>query len=222
MKTRWLQLLAVPGLLAMIATGCKKETNVDTVSTETSSTDTATTSSTMSATDSSGTATTSTAANTGTANATTSSLSASDKEFMTKAAIGGMAEVMMGQMASTKGTDAGVKAFGNRMVTDHSKANDELKALAQSKNITLPSEIGPEEKALRDRLMKLSGPAFDQAYMKAMVSDHVTDVNEFKMESKSGKDPEVKAWAAKTLPTLEEHLKMARDANGTVGTSGRK
>ena len=69
--------------------------------------------------------------------------------------------------------------------------------------------------------MKLSGAAFDQAYMKAMVSDHVEDVNEFKTESKSGKDADVKAWAAKTLPTLEEHLKMARDTNGAVGTSGR-
>jgi len=108
------------------------------------------------------------------------------------------------------------------MADDHSKANDELKTLAQSKNITLPSEIGAEEKALRDRLMKLSGPAFDQAYMKAMVSDHFKDVNEFKVESKSGKDPEVKAWAAKTLPTLEEHLKLARSTNGAVGTSGKK
>ena len=108
------------------------------------------------------------------------------------------------------------------MVDDHSKANDELKALAQNKKITLPTEIGPEEKALRDRLVKLSGPAFDQAYMKAMLNDHLKDVGEFRMESRRGKDPDVKAWAARTLPTLEEHLKMARDANGTVGTSGTK
>jgi putative membrane protein len=108
------------------------------------------------------------------------------------------------------------------MVTDHSKANDELKTLAQNKKMTLPSDIGAEHKALRDRLMKLSGTAFDQAYMKAMVADHVKDVNEFRMESKSGKEPDVKAWAGKTLPTLEEHLKMARDTNGTVGTSGIK
>jgi putative membrane protein len=147
---------------------------------------------------------------------------AADEAFVTKAAKGGMAEVELGKLAAEKASTDAVKQFGQRMVDDHGKANDELKALAQSKNITLPSEIGPEEKALRDRLVKLSGSAFDQAYMKAMVSDHVKDVNEFRMESKSGKDPEVKAWAAKTLPTLEEHLKMARDASGAVGTSGKK
>jgi putative membrane protein len=147
---------------------------------------------------------------------------AADDTFVMKVAKGGMAEVELGKLAAEKASTDAVKKFGQRMVDDHGKANDELKTLAQGKNITLPSEIGPEEKALRDRLVKLSGPAFDQAYMKAMVSDHVKDVNEFKMEAKSGKDPEVKAWAAKTLPTLEEHLKMARDASGAVGTSGKK
>jgi putative membrane protein len=149
-------------------------------------------------------------------------LMAADDTFVTKAAKGGMAEVELGKLAADKASSDTVKKFGQRMVDDHGKANDELKTLAQSKNITLPSEIGPGEKALRDRLMKLSGPAFDRAYMKAMVDDHVKDVNEFRMESKSGKDADVKAWAAKTLPTLEEHLKMARDTNGTVGTSGKK
>jgi len=147
---------------------------------------------------------------------------AADEAFVTKAAKGGLAEVELGKLAAEKASSDEVKKFGQRMADDHSKANDELKTLAQSKKITLPSEIGAEEKALRDRLMKLSGPAFDQAYMKAMVSDHVKDVNEFKVESKSGKDPEVKAWAAKTLPTLEEHLKLARSTNGAVGTSGKK
>ena len=147
---------------------------------------------------------------------------AADEAFVMKVAKGGMAEVELGKLAAEKASSDQVKKFGQRMADDHSKANDELKTLAQSKHITLPSEIGAEEKALRDRLMKLSGPAFDQAYMKAMVSDHVKDVNEFKVESKSGKDPEVKAWAAKTLPTLEEHLKLARSANGAVGTSGKK
>ena len=147
---------------------------------------------------------------------------AADEAWVMKVAKGGMAEVELGKLAAEKASTDAVKKFGQRMVDDHSKANDELKKLAQGKNITLPAEIGPEEKALRDRLVKLSGPAFDQAYMKAMVSDHVKDVNEFRIESKSGKDPDVKAWAGKTLPTLEEHLKMARDASGAVGTSGKK
>jgi putative membrane protein len=145
---------------------------------------------------------------------------AADDAFVMKVAKGGMAEVELGKLAADKGSNDAVKKFGQRMVDDHGKANDELTTLAKSKNITLPTEIGPEEKALRDRLTKLSGQAFDQAYMKAMVNDHVKDIAEFRMESRSGKDPELKAWATKTLPTLEEHLKMARDANGAVGTSG--
>ena len=147
---------------------------------------------------------------------------AADEAWVMKIAKGGIAEVELGKLAAEKASSDAVKQFGQRMVDDHSKANDELKALAQNKKITLPTEIGPEEKALRDRLVKLSGPAFDQAYMKAMLNDHLKDVGEFRTESRSGKDPDVKAWAARTLPTLEEHLKMARDANGTVGTSGRK
>jgi len=147
---------------------------------------------------------------------------AADSAWVMKVAKGGMAEVELGKMAAEKGSSDAVKHFGQRMVDDHSKANDELKTLAASKNITLPAEIGPEETALRSRLSKMSGAAFDRAYMKAMVSDHVKDINEFKMEAKSGRDADVKAWASKTLPTLEEHLKMARDASGAVGTSGRK
>ena len=147
---------------------------------------------------------------------------AADEAWVMKIAKGGMAEVELGKLAAEKASSDAVKKFGQRMVDDHSKANDELKALAQSKKITLPTEIGPEEKALRDRLIKLSGPAFDQAYMKAMLNDHLKDVGEFRTESRSGKDPDVKAWAARTLPTLEEHLKLARDANGAVGTSGTK
>ena len=149
-------------------------------------------------------------------------LFAADEAWVVKIAKGGMAEVELGKLAAEKASSDAVKKFGQRMVDDHSKANDELKALAQNKKITLPTEIGPEEKALRDRLVKLSGPAFDQAYMKAMLNDHLKDVGEFRTESRSGKDPDVKAWAARTLPTLEEHLKMARDANGAVGTSGTK
>jgi putative membrane protein len=147
---------------------------------------------------------------------------APDEAWMMKVAKGGLAEVELGKLASEKASADAVKQFGQRMVTDHGKANEELKTLAANKKVTLPTEISPEDKALRDRLTRLSGPAFDQAYIKAMVSDHVKDINEFKMEAKSGADPDVKAWAAKTLPTLEEHLKMAREASGAVGTSGRK
>jgi putative membrane protein len=145
---------------------------------------------------------------------------AGDQKFVREAAIGGMAEVELGKLAQQNASSADVKAFGQRMVDDHSKANDELKTIAQKKNITLPTEMDAKNKALHDRLAKLQGAQFDKAYMQAMLQDHRKDVNDFKHESMSGSDPDVKQFATKTLPTLEDHLKMAQDANRAVGTSG--
>ncbi|HMD34850.1 MAG TPA: DUF4142 domain-containing protein, partial [Vicinamibacterales bacterium] len=133
-----------------------------------------------------------------------------------------MAEVELGKLAIEKASSDQVKQFGQRMIDDHGKANDELKTIAQQKNITLPTAISAKDKAERDRLTKLSGAAFDRAYMSAMLTDHKKDVSEFRVESTSGKDADIKAFAAKTLPTLEQHLKLAQDANKAVGTSGTK
>ncbi|HEY2907026.1 MAG TPA: DUF4142 domain-containing protein [Vicinamibacterales bacterium] len=152
--------------------------------------------------------------------AKTAKAAGSDQTFVMKAARGGLAEVELGKLAEDKATNDQVKQFGKQMVDDHGKANDELKSLAQSKNITLPTDLSMQDKALRDRLSKLSGAAFDRAYMQAMLKDHREDVNEFRTESRSGADPEVKQWAAKTLPTLESHLKLAQDDSKAVGTSG--
>lgn len=144
-----------------------------------------------------------------------------DHDFVLEAAMGGMAEVDLGHLASEKAQSDQVKQFAQRMVTDHGKANDELKALVASKQINLPTDSGAHHKAIKDRLSKLSGAAFDRAYMQEMVTDHRKDVNAFRKASTSGKDPDVKAWAAKTLPTLEEHLQMAQAASrSAVGTSG--
>jgi putative membrane protein len=140
--------------------------------------------------------------------------------FIMNAAKDGMAEVEIGKLATEKASNPQVKQFGQRMVDDHGKANEELKTLAQNKNVTLPTELDPKHKATRDRLSKLSGDAFDHAYMQEMVVDHRKAVNAFRTEEKSGTDPDIKAWAAKTLPTLEEHLKLAQEANKAVGTSG--
>jgi putative membrane protein len=139
-----------------------------------------------------------------------------DSAFVTKAAIGGMAEVKLGQLATQKASNADVKSFAQQMVDDHGKANDELKQLASKKGVTLPTDIDAKHQATYDRLSKLSGAEFDRAYMQEMVSDHRTDVNEFRRESKSGADPDVKGWAAKTLPTLEHHLQMAESTNAKV------
>lgn len=146
----------------------------------------------------------------------------SDNTWVMNVAKDGMAEVELAKLAQGKASSDQVKQFAQRMMTDHQKANDELKSLAQSKNITLPSAVPARDKALHDRLSRLSGDAFDRAYMNAMVTDHRKAVNAFRMESQSGKDPDIKNWASKTLPTLEEHLKQAQDANRAVGTSGKK
>jgi len=146
-----------------------------------------------------------------------------DHSFVMEAAMGGMAEVELGKLASEKAQSEQVKQFAQRMVTDHGKANDELKTLAQNKNISLPTDPGAKHKATKDRLSKMSGAAFDKAYMQEMLNDHRKDVSDFQKESRSGKDPDVKAWATKTLPTLQEHLQLAQTASrSAVGTSGTK
>lgn len=146
-----------------------------------------------------------------------------DHRFVMDAAMGGMAEVELGRLATEKADHADVKQFGQRMIDDHGKANDELKQLAASKDITLPTELDAKHKALRDRLGKLSGAAFDRAYMREMVQDHTRDVAAFDKESKTGKDAQVKEWAGQKLPTLREHLALAKDINAKLaaGTSGK-
>ncbi len=146
-----------------------------------------------------------------------------DLNFVTEAAQGGMAEVELGRLAADKASSDEVKRFAGRMVNDHSRANDELKSIAESKHLSIPTGLDSKDQALHDRLSKLSGAAFDRAYMNAMVRDHRMDVAAFRRESQSGRDPEVKAWAAKTLPTLEDHLKEAQQADKTaVATSGTR
>jgi len=139
-----------------------------------------------------------------------------DASFFKKAAEGGLAEVELGNLAQKKSENQSVKDFGAMMVTDHSAANDKLKALAASKNITLPSSPSVGQMATKTKLEVESGKTFDKAYIKGMIDDHVKDIREFKKEAASGQDPEAKAFAAATLPTLEGHLTkieaIAKDA----------
>ncbi len=146
-------------------------------------------------------------------------VAASDKKFMREAAEGGLAEVELGKLATEKASSDDVKKFGQRMVSDHSKANEELKQIASSKGVDLPDQLTGKDQLLKERLSKLSGPSFDRAYMENMVKDHKKDVADFNRESTSAKDPEVKQFAAKTLPTLKDHLK---EAEGIAPAAGRK
>lgn len=142
---------------------------------------------------------------------TGSNLSASDKKFVRDAAQGGMAEVELGKLATEKASSDDVKKFGQRMVDDHTKAGDQLKQVASSQGIQLPQTLSAKDKLTKERLSKLSGEQFDKAYMSDMVKDHTQDVAEFQHESQSGKDTAVKDFASQTLPTLQDHLKEAKE-----------
>jgi putative membrane protein len=146
----------------------------------------------------------------GDANATSSGTGSSDKLFVRKAAQGGMAEVELGKLATERATNPEVKKFGQRMVDDHTKANDQLKEVAGTKNINLPQSLDAKDEATKQKLSGLSGAEFDRAYMADMVKDHTKDVSEFQNESTSAQDPDLKNFAAQTLPTLEDHLKEAQ------------
>src|ERR1700682_2723744 len=160
-----LSILGTLTLCAFLRYACHKSETSTTDSTGTGTTSVASTD-TYSTTSTSGTATAAASTTTGTPAA---SLSKDDQEFLTKAAQGGIAEVELGTTASQKGVSADVKAFGNQMVTDHSKANDELKQLAQQKGFAVPAEPNAEQKELAAKLARKSGKEFDKEYMEAMV-----------------------------------------------------
>jgi putative membrane protein len=140
-----------------------------------------------------------------------------DAHFAKEAAQGGMAEVKLGQLAQEKGSNDSVKSFGKRMVDDHSKAGEKLKEVASRESITLPSELSAKDQATYDRLSKLSGAAFDRAYARDMVKDHEGDIAAFQKEANAGKNVSLKSFASETLPTLQDHLKQAKEMNKTVG-----
>ena len=144
------------------------------------------------------------------------SKSSADAAFMRQAANDGMAEVEHGRLATQNASSDDVKQFGQRMVDDHSKANDELKGLASQKNVTLPATMDAKHQAMQAKLAKLKGAAFDTAYMSHMVTAHGQAVALFQKEAKGGTDADAKAWAAKTLPTLQEHHKSAQALNARL------
>jgi putative membrane protein len=137
-----------------------------------------------------------------------------DERFMRDAAAGGMMEVELGRLAAERAASADVKAFGQRMVTDHSKANQQLMQLATSKGMTLPRELPADMQAQRDKLARLSGAEFDRMYMQHMVKDHKKDVAEFEKQAEKGADAALRTFAQETLPTLREHLTLAESLAG--------
>ena len=139
-------------------------------------------------------------------------VSSADKIFATKAAAGGQAEVAFGQLATQNASSARVKQFGEQMVTDHTRANEELVLIGRKLDLNLPKGLDAKDQATESKLSTTKGEAFDDAYMKDMVQDHEEDVADFRKEAETGQDPELKAFAAKYLPVLEHHLQMAEAA----------
>jgi putative membrane protein len=150
------------------------------------------------------------------------SVNTSDSMFLRQAAEINLAEVELGQFAKENASAQTVKDFAQRMITDHSNAQHTLKMLAAGKNVTLPDQLDAKDMALYTRLTKLSGTAFDRAYINAMVQGHTQAVAKFKSESKAATDPDVRSYASNTLPTLEEHLKLAHQAAVQIGATSRR
>jgi len=139
-----------------------------------------------------------------------------DAEFAVKAASGGMMEVELGNLAMTNGEAQSVKDFGQGMVTDHSKANEELKSLAASKNISLPAVPDADMQKKIDDLKQKHGHDFDKAYIDLMVEDHKEDIDLFQKEADKGNDADIKSWAAGKVATLQHHLHMAEEAKNAI------
>lgn len=142
------------------------------------------------------------------ANAPLGGTDTSVQSFITQAAVAGIMEVEAGKLAQEKANKAAIKAFGGKMVQDHTKANEELKGLASSKGVTVPATLPAAEQSHLDAMKQLSGAAFDKHYMEMMVNDHGKVISLFEQASMSPV-AEVKSWAEKTLPVLKSHNEMA-------------
>ena len=148
-------------------------------------------------------------------------LSKDDRNFIMDAAQGGMKEVEMGKLAQQKGQSDGVKQFGKRLEDDHSKANEQLKGIAQKAGVDVPASLDKKHQGMVDKMSKVKADNFDRTFAKDMVSDHEKDIKEFRKEADKGKNPDLKQFASQTVPVLEEHLKMARDLSGSSKGAGK-
>ena len=201
MLKKWTTALAI-----VILAACKAENTTGTPETETTGDPAQSVQETSTAT----------ATTTGVTGGGMSAMTPEDKEFVVKAGIGGLYEVQAGNLALQKAASAEVKAFAQRMVTDHGNANTELARLATSKGLALATELDGELEGAVEHLASLSGAEFDKAYMQHMVPDHEKTVADFDKASTTGTDADVKAWAQKTLPTLQEHLRMAKEISAKL------
>jgi putative membrane protein len=146
-----------------------------------------------------------------------------DEAFVRVAAHGGLAEIKLGKLAMDQGSNETVKAFGTRMVAEHTKAGDELKEAAKEENIGLPTDLSAKDQATYDRLSKLSGTDFDQAYAQDMVKDHQQDLRDFQREANHGNDDVIRGFASATVPMIQQRLDQAKEMlKAVLPASGRR
>ena len=143
-------------------------------------------------------------------------VSENTSQFMVSAANGNMTEVNAGKLAEQKAQNSRVKNFGSMMVKDHTAANDELKSLANQKNVTLPSALGNDKQDAINDLNKETGKKFDKDFIDMMVRDHKKVIDDFQTADNNTNDADVKAWIEKTLPTLKMHLDSAQAIQNAI------
>ena len=144
-----------------------------------------------------------------------------DREFVVKAVESGLAEVDLGKLAEERASTPQARQFGQQMVADNMKEYAALQHIAAAKNITVPTGPDRSTRALRARLELLTGPAFDRAYLTAMVSGHAEDVSEFSREVTWGRDRDVATFASNALPTVEDQLRLAETTKQTLSSDER-
>jgi putative membrane protein len=143
--------------------------------------------------------------------------SAMEQSFLQQAAEGQQAEIALGKLAKQKASSEQVREFGERMIQDHQKASNEVQQLASKEGIQVSPKLNEKHKHKQQDFARLSGKAFDRAYMEYMLRDHAKEVNEFEQNAKLLKDPQVKTWASATLPILKEHLQKAEMVASAIG-----
>jgi putative membrane protein len=146
-----------------------------------------------------------------------SELSRQDKDFAEHAMAGGMMEVQLGKLAEQRAQNEGVKRFGQRMVTDHSQANQKMSEVGSRLGLSAPAQLPREQSRTVEKLAGLSGAEFDRAYMAAMIDDHKKDISAFRKQADKGDNAQLKSLAQETLPTLEQHLRLAEDTQAKLG-----
>jgi putative membrane protein len=139
-----------------------------------------------------------------------------DRTFVQQAASGGMAEVELAKMASKKASAKEVKGYAKTMIRVHGQANRELKTIAAKKKYPMPTSMTTEQKEAYNELAKLKGQAFDERYMEVMTDEHRKMEDVFKQVIDRGQDDDLKSWAQKNLPVIQEHLEHAKQTEKKV------